>query len=53
MSKNESPKPDKKKPGPAADTLKIEGGWEEAAKKALGKKRPPQGWPKPDQPKKE
>ena len=39
--------PNKKKPGPEADTLKIEGDWEDAIKKALAKKRPATGWPKP------
>jgi len=37
----------KQKPGPEADTIKIEGDWEDAAKRALGKKRPAKGWPKP------
>jgi hypothetical protein len=36
----------KAKPGPKADTLKIEGDWEGAVKKSLSKKKPPEGWPK-------
>ena len=35
------------KPGPEPDRVKIEGDWEEAMKRALGKKRPPEGWPSP------
>jgi hypothetical protein len=35
------------KPGPEPDRVKIEGDWEEAVKRALGKKRPPEGWPSP------
>lgn len=34
------------KPGPKADTLKIEGKWQDAVKKSLSKKKPPEGWPK-------
>lgn len=33
--------------GPKPDLLKIEGDWKAAMKTALNKKRPPQGWPKP------
>lgn len=40
----------KKKPGPDPDHLKLEGDWEDAMKKALEKKRPKEGWPKPDKP---
>ncbi len=39
----------KKKPaktGPKPDALKIEGKWQDAAKKSLSKKKPAQGWPK-------
>jgi hypothetical protein len=42
---------EKKKTGPEPDTLKIEGDWETAIKKALDKRRPPEGWPKPPKPK--
>lgn len=35
------------KPGPEPERLKIQGDWEEAMKRALGKKRPPEGWPLP------
>ncbi len=38
----------KKKPGPDAERLVIEGDWEDAMRKAMGKKRPPDGWPKDD-----
>jgi hypothetical protein len=43
-------KPDKNppKPGPEPDRLKIEGDWEAAVSKAIGRKRPPGGWPKPE-----
>ena len=34
-------------PGPEPERVKIEGDWEEAVKRALGKKRPPGGWPRP------
>lgn len=33
--------------GPKPDSLKVEGEWEDAVKKALDKKRPADGWPKP------
>lgn len=33
--------------GPSPQTVKIEGDWEQAIDKALGKKRPKDGWPKP------
>jgi hypothetical protein len=35
------------KRGPEAQTLKIEGNWEDAVRVALSRKRPPGGWPKP------
>lgn len=36
----------KKTPGPQPDHLKLdEDDWTEAVKKALGKKKPPEGWP--------
>jgi len=35
-------------PGPEADRLKLAGDWKEAVAKALGKKRPEGGWPKPE-----
>ncbi len=35
-----------KRPGPEPERLKIDGTWEEAAAKALKKKRPASGWPK-------
>jgi hypothetical protein len=34
-------------PGPEPDRLKLEGDWEELAGKAVKKKRPKEGWPKP------
>lgn len=37
---------DKRKPGPEPETVKGDGPWEEAVKRALGKKKPPEGWPK-------
>jgi hypothetical protein len=33
-------------PGPKPDTLKFDGNWKDAVKKSLGKRRPPEGWPK-------
>ena len=38
---------DRRRPGPAPDSLNIEGDWEQAIGKALKKKRPNDGWPKP------
>jgi hypothetical protein len=38
----------KKKSGPVAEVLVIEDDWREAMKKALHKKRPVDGWPKPE-----
>lgn len=42
----------KRPSGPPAERLKIEGNWKEAVKKALKKKRPSSGWPKPESVKK-
>jgi hypothetical protein len=33
-------------PGPKPDLLKIDMDWQEAVKKSLQKKKPPEGWPK-------
>ena len=41
-------KPATPKPGPVAETLKLEGDWQANVAKALQKKRPPGGWPKPE-----
>ncbi len=46
-SKNDPPR----KRGPKPETLAESGPWEEVVKRVLSKKRPPEGWPKP-QPKK-
>jgi hypothetical protein len=35
----------KKRRGPSAERVKIDGNWSEAMKKALKKKRPAEGWP--------
>jgi hypothetical protein len=35
-----------KKPGPAADRLKLKGDWKQSIRKALAIKRPQGGWPK-------
>ena len=40
----------KRKPGPKPDRVKIDENWEDAVTKALKKKRPKSGWPKPDKP---
>jgi len=34
------------KTGPKPGTLKIKGKWQDAVKKSLTKKKPPEGWPK-------
>lgn len=39
---------EKQKTGPKEDRIKIDEDWEEAMKKALEKKRPEDGWPKPE-----
>jgi hypothetical protein len=44
--------PEKHNPGPVPEILKIEGDWKDAMKRTLAKKRPAEGWPKPDKPKK-
>ncbi len=46
MPKKPTAKPAKSKPGPAAQTLKLEGDWQENIKKAMTKKKPAGGWPK-------
>ena len=38
----------KRKPGPEAERVKIEGDWEGAIDHALRKERPVGGWPKPN-----
>jgi hypothetical protein len=45
MSKEANRKPT----GPEPETLQIQGNWKDAVKKALSKKRPAGGWPKPKQ----
>ncbi len=42
-----NPGEESSRPGPEPETLKIEGDWEDAVGKALKKKKPPEGWPKP------
>ena len=39
---------EKPKPGPEADRLKLEGDWQEKIGQAVQKKRPKDGWPKPE-----
>lgn len=39
------PKP-KANPGPKPGRLKIIGDWRNAIKRSLGRKKPPEGWPK-------
>jgi hypothetical protein len=36
-----------RKTGPQPERVKIEGDWEDAIKRSLAKKRPPEGWPSP------
>lgn len=38
----------KSKPGPEPDRLIFDGDWEDAAKKAIKKERPKEGWPDHD-----
>jgi hypothetical protein len=45
-------KPRQRKPGPQPEVLKIEGDWKDAMKKLISKKRPEDGWPKPEKQKK-
>jgi len=42
----EKKKPDTMKRGPIPDRLKLNEKWEDAIKKSLNKKKPPEGWPK-------
>ena len=44
--KRARPKRAASKRGPKPDVLKIEGDWQEAVKRSLQKKKPPEGWPK-------
>lgn len=37
---------ERKRPGPKAERLAIEGDWRDAVRKALEVDRPPGGWPK-------
>jgi hypothetical protein len=39
------PKP-KRKTGPKPEVLKLRGKWQDAVRKSLTKKKPPEGWPK-------
>ena len=39
----------KQKPGPKEDHLKIDGDWEASVKQALGKEKPVDGWPEPEE----
>jgi hypothetical protein len=48
MTKPSKPKQPRKKPGPPEERLVIEGDWKDAVKKALKKRKPPEGWPKSD-----
>jgi hypothetical protein len=45
MAKKAAKKTRKAKPGPKEEILKIEGIWQDAVKKSLEKKKPPEGWP--------
>jgi hypothetical protein len=47
-SKAKKPSKPKQKPGPSEERLVIEGDWKDAVKKALRKKKPASGWPKPE-----
>ncbi len=39
---------DKQNPGPEPERLKIDGDWEDAVKKAMGRPKPAEGWPEPE-----
>ena len=39
-------KPEPKKRGPPPELLNLKGDWTKNVKKALEKKKPPEGWPK-------
>jgi len=41
------PRKHKTQPGPDADRLSLPGNWKANVKRALAKKRPKRGWPKP------
>jgi hypothetical protein len=45
QKKNKTAKP-KSAPGPKPDVLKLKGKWQDAVKKSLQKKKPPEGWQK-------
>ncbi len=46
MAETDGYKGERQKPGPKPETFKVEGmDWEEAMKRALQVKRPPEGWP--------
>ena len=44
--KQKSRKKVPKAPGPKPSLLKIKRNWQDAVKKSLTKKKPPEGWPK-------
>ena len=46
MRKVSMKKPEPKKRGPPPELLKLKGDWTKNVKKALEKKKPPDGWPK-------
>lgn len=46
LHKSAKETPERKRPGPKPEVLKIEGNWEDAVKLAMQKKKPPGGWPK-------
>ena len=41
-------KESKDRPGPNPDHLKVDGDWKDAVKQALGKEKPEEGWPEPE-----
>ena len=43
--KNKTDKP-RSAPGPKPNVLKLKGKWQDAVKRSLTKKKPPEGWPK-------
>ena len=48
MEQDEKMERSKGKTGPAPETVKIDEAWESAIGKALQKRRPKEGWPKPE-----
>ncbi|MEM1213409.1 MAG: hypothetical protein AAGI68_14065 [Planctomycetota bacterium] len=44
---DDAEQPEKRKPGPEAERLKLDLDWEDAARQMMAKEKPPEGWPDP------